>query len=243
MIKIGIIGAMEIEVLKLKNAMESLVISKYAGLEFYEGSLQGCEVIVVRCGIGKVNAAICTQLLASVFNVTHIINTGIAGAIFQKLRPCDIVLSTDALYHDFDATGFSYPPTVIPGMNSVFEADKALLVVAEQAGQSLKLDSKMCRGRIATGDIFVASKTKKSDIQKLCNPMCVEMEGAAIAHTCYVNDIPFVIIRCISDMADDSGNTDYTFNEKSAAETSPLLVTRMLEEIQKTQGKEITINV
>jgi adenosylhomocysteine nucleosidase len=101
----------------------------------------------------------------------------------------------------------------------------------------------MCRGRIATGDVFVASKAKKSDIQKLCNPMCVEMEGAAIAHTCYVNDIPFVIIRCISDMADDSGNADYTFNEKTAAETSALLVTRILEEIQQNQGKEISINV
>jgi adenosylhomocysteine nucleosidase len=233
MSKIGIIGAMEIEVLTLKNAMDSCAVSTHAGLEFYEGSMHGCKVIVVRCGIGKVNAAVCAQVLASVFAVTHIINTGIAGAISPELRPLDIVLSTDALYHDFDVTGFGYPPTIIPGMDSVFAADDALLAIAEKAEKTLELTSRVYRGRIATGDVFVASKAKKTDIQKLCSPLCVEMEGAAIAHVARSNSIPFVIIRSISDMADDSGNKDYTFNEKQAAETSARLVIGMLDEIKK----------
>jgi adenosylhomocysteine nucleosidase len=174
--------------------------------------------VLVKSGIGKVNAALCAQALIREFGVTHIINTGIAGAISPELKPLDIVLSTDAVYHDVDASGFGYPVTVIPGMESVFVADTALIDEAEKACKNAALPTKFVRGRVSTGDAFIASAEKKAHIREICNPLCVEMEGAAIAHACTLNATPFVIIRCISDMADDSGNADYEFNEKTAAD-------------------------
>jgi adenosylhomocysteine nucleosidase len=229
MAKIGIIGAMDVEVSCLKNAMTTISTKTHAGLEFLEGALCGCDVVLVKCGIGKVNAALCAQALIDVFETVYVINTGIAGAISDKLRPCDIVLSTDAVYHDFDVTGFGYPPLSIPGMNSVFKADSLMLKAALEAAESLGFSRAMHSGRIATGDVFVASRQKKLDIRALCDPLCVEMEGAAIAHVCVTNKTPFLIIRCISDMADDSGHEAYEFNEKTAAETSARLVMKMLQ--------------
>jgi adenosylhomocysteine nucleosidase len=227
MTKIGIIGAMTVEVAMLKKAMSSASVKSRAGLRFYEGELCGLPVIVVRCGVGKVNAAICAQLLISEYRVTHIINTGIAGAILPELRPLDVVLSTDAVEHDVDVTGFGYPATVIPGMKSVFKADARLLAAAESAGKRLGVKTR--RARIATGDSFIDSAEKKQRIRELCGPACVEMEGAAIAHAAKLNGVPFVIIRSISDMADDSGAADSLFNEKAAAGTSARLVMGALE--------------
>ena len=237
MAKTGIIGAMDVEIRYLKDAMTKTSVKTRAGLEFLEGCLRGQDVVLARCGIGKVNAALCAQALIDAFDIARVINTGIAGAISDKLRPCDIVFSTDAVYHDFDVTGFGYAPMEIPGMDSVFKADARLLEIAAQAGASLNLTSVLHMGRIATGDVFVASLKKKREIQALCDPLCVEMEGAAIAHVCRANNTPFVIIRCISDMADDSGHAAYTFNEQAAAENSARLVTRMLE-----IGLTVTIN-
>ncbi|GMO50205.1 MAG: 5'-methylthioadenosine/adenosylhomocysteine nucleosidase [Treponemataceae bacterium] len=225
--KIGVIGAMDVEVRTLHNAMTSVRVNARAGIEFCEGVLAGAEAVVARCGIGKVNAAVCAQILIDSFNVSAVINTGIAGAISPKLRPLDIVLSADAVYHDFDVTDFGYPPLAIPGMNSVFKADERLILAAENAASQLNPRPAIHKGRIATGDIFVASGEAKARIQRLCAPLCVEMEGAAIAHVCAVNGVPFVIIRSISDMADDTGGSDYVFNEQSAAETSASLVIAM----------------
>jgi adenosylhomocysteine nucleosidase len=218
---------MDVEVRTLKDAMASVRVEKRAGIEFCDGILAGRAAVVARCGIGKVNAALCAQILADVFGVSRVVNTGIAGAISPKLRPGDIVLSTDAVYHDFDVTGFGYPPTTIPDCESVFRADEGLIALAERA--ATKLGAAVYRGRIATGDVFVASRETKRRIAELCDPLCVEMEGAAVAHVCRANGVPFVIIRCISDMADDSGGAEYSFNEKSAAETSARLVIGMLE--------------
>jgi adenosylhomocysteine nucleosidase len=229
MAKIGIIGAMDVEVRFLKDAMTKISVKTRAGVEFFEGELRGQDVVLARCGIGKVNAALCAQALIDAFDIARVINTGIAGAISDKMRSCDIVFSSDAVYHDFDVTGFGYAPMAIPGMDSVFQADARMLETAARAGAGLSLSSALHTGRIATGDVFVASRQKKRDIQALCDPLCVEMEGAAIAHVCRANKTPFVIIRCISDMADDSGHKTYAFNEQAAAETSARLVTKMLE--------------
>jgi adenosylhomocysteine nucleosidase len=216
--KIGIIGAMDVEIALLKNEIATVEKTTIAGLEFYSGAIAAHKAVLVKSGIGKVNAALCAQLLIREFGVTHVINTGIAGAISSELRPLDIVLSTEAVYHDVDASGFGYPVTVIPGMESVFVADTALIDAAEKAVKAAGLPGKVVCGRIATGDAFVASSVLKVHIRGICNPLCVEMEGAAIAHACTLNATPFVIIRCISDMADDSGNADYAFNEKTAAD-------------------------
>ncbi|GMO67052.1 MAG: 5'-methylthioadenosine/adenosylhomocysteine nucleosidase [Treponemataceae bacterium] len=234
--KIGIIGAMDVEVAFLQNILSpsspssSLSSTKIAGITFYEGTLLGGKAVLAKCGVGKVNAGICVQILASVFGVTHIINTGIAGALDSSLRPCDIVVSTDALYHDVDAVAFGYPLGTVPGMQSVFPADDFLVKIAQKAFAALqakadtKLTNKLLTGRIATGDVFVAEKSVKNKIIELFQPLCVEMEGAAIAHAATLNAIPFVIIRSISDMADEAGMGDYSFNEKTAAEVSAALV-------------------
>ncbi|NLD46816.1 MAG: 5'-methylthioadenosine/adenosylhomocysteine nucleosidase, partial [Clostridiaceae bacterium] len=196
--KAGIIGAMKVEITLLLNAMRvsGEVIEKTIGKNtFYEGQIAGCNVILVQCGIGKVNAAVSAQILVSVFSVDFIINTGIAGSLSSGLQVLDIVISTDTLYHDFDVTGFGYPDCTIPGMDtSIFLADKHLIELAVKAYQSGGFKQTITTGRIATGDIFVASKNIKNAIIKKCKPLCVEMEGAAVAHTAFLNNIPFVII-------------------------------------------------
>jgi adenosylhomocysteine nucleosidase len=241
--KIGIIGAMDIEVALLKKEIKAAQKIAIAGLEFYSGAIAEHQVVLVKSGIGKVNAALCAQLLIREFGATHVINTGIAGAISPELRPLDIVLSTDAVYYDVDVSGFGYPVTVIPGMESVFRADTALIDAAEKACKNvspeeshsgvtpLRHKSKFVRGRIATGDAFIASAEKKARIREICAPVCVEMEGAAIAHACTLNATPFIIIRCISDMADDSGTTDSEFNEKTAADMCARITIGMISVI------------
>src|SRR5574344_1453869 len=235
--KVGIIGAMDIEVDILKKALKPLAGETApketiaAGLTFVEGKLDDTFVVIVKSGVGKVNAALCAQRLALEFGVTHIINTGIAGAMALGLGVLDVVASTDALYHDMDATGFGYKVTEIPQMQcSDFKADKKMLDAATMAFAQLKeaKGHQMIAGRIASGDQFISSRSVKDAIQKNCHPACVEMEGAAIAHACYCNKIPFIIIRCMSDMADDGEEATYKFNDKVAAKMSAALVRKML---------------
>lgn len=229
--KVGIIGAMDIEVKMLRQELADAKESCAGGLVFVEGILNGTSVVIVKSGIGKVNAALCTQLLALKFGVTHVINTGIAGAMASGLKVLDFVVSEDALYHDFDTTGFGYKPTVIPQMDcSDFKADESMVKAAVSAFGSLKEAEghSLIKGRIASGDQFISSKEQKEKIRSVCSPACVEMEGAAIAQACYINKVPFVIIRCMSDMADDNGENTYNFNEETAAGLSASLVKSML---------------
>lgn len=229
--KIGIIGAMEVEVQALRALLAGTREHAAGGLTFTEGQLDGVQVVIVRSGVGKVNAALCAQRLILQFGVTHIINTGIAGALASGLKVLDFVASTDALYHDMNAVGFGYRMTEIPQMDcSDFPADTAMLEAAEKAFASLPEAEghKLVKGRIATGDQFISDKALKQQIKADCNPACVEMEGTAIAHACYLNKIPFVIIRCMSDMADDIGENTYSFNEPAAANLSAALVRKML---------------
>ncbi len=229
--KVGIIGAMDIEVKMLREELSGAKESCAGGLVFVEGTLNNTAVVIVKSGIGKVNAALCTQLLVLKFGVTHIINTGIAGAMASGLKVLDFVVSEDALYHDFDTTGFGYKPTVIPQMDcSDFKADETMIKAARSAFGTLKEADghSLIAGRIASGDQFISSKEQKETIRSVCNPACVEMEGAAIAQACYINKVPFVIIRCMSDMADDNGENTYNFNEEVAAGLSAALVKSML---------------
>ena len=236
--KFGIIGAMEVEVQTLASSMTGedgtgdAKLIKSAHLSFYDGMLSGVRAVVVKSGVGKVNAALCAERLISEFGVTHIVNTGIAGAASSSLGVLDIVVSTDAMYHDVDATRFGYKPCEIPQMDTYrFPADKELITAAEKAFAKTDAAKKhrLLKGRVASGDQFIASGKTKSRIKELCNPACIEMEGAAIAHTCYVNDVPFVIIRAMSDAADDNGGEAIAFNEKAAAEESAAIVIEMMK--------------
>jgi adenosylhomocysteine nucleosidase len=227
---LGIIGAMDEEVSRLKEVMEDVSISSKACMDFYRGRLSGKEVVVVRSGIGKVNAGICTQILVDDFNVDAVINTGIAGSLNANIDIGDIVLSTDALQHDMDATGFGYDLGVIPRMeSSVFVADERLRKIAKEGCEKVNPDISVFEGRVVSGDQFVSDKAKKDYILKNFNGFCTEMEGAAIAQAAYLNRIPFLIIRAISDKADDSATEDYpTFEAKAIAHS-----VNLVEEIVK----------
>ena len=216
--KLGIIGAMDVEVAALKGKMEQVTISHHAGSDYCEGILEGCPAVVVQCGVGKVNAALCAQILISVFGVSHIVNTGIAGSLDAALDIGDLVISTDAIHHDFDLRFWGRPIGQVPGMDvTAFPADEKLMAAALEAANEVHPGHARW-GRVASGDQFICSKEQKEKIIADTGAMCAEMEGASIAHAAYRNGIPFVIIRAISDKADDSAEMDYPTFEAIAAE-------------------------
>ena len=217
MTKLGIIGAMQEEVETLLSRMENKKELRKAGSVFFEGVLEGLPAVIVQCGVGKVNAAMCTQVLCDLFDVTHLVNTGIAGSLCAELDIGDLVVSRDAMYHDVDAVHFGYPYGKVPGMDVIgFPADEAMMNYAHAAAEAVNPGHTKV-GRIASGDQFVAEKALKEKIIAVTQGLCTEMEGAAIAQTAYRNGIPFVILRAISDKADDSAEMDYPTFERIAA--------------------------
>ena len=229
---IGIIGAMEVEVAILKEKMEDVRIIKKASMDFYEGILAGKKVVVVRSGIGKVNAGICAQILADVFSVEAIINTGIAGSLNKNINIGDIVLSTDVVQHDMDATGFGYRKGQIPQMPVFFfNADDNLRRLAAEVCKEVNPDIQVFEGRIASGDQFVCDQDVKNRIVSEFSAYATEMEGAAIGQAAYLNEIPFLVVRAISDKADGSAQMDYSEFEKAAVDHSVRLTLNMLARI------------
>lgn len=227
---LGIIGAMDEEVSKLKEIMEDVSIMHRASMEFYKGTMSGRDVVVVRSGIGKVNAGICTQILVDEYGIDAVINTGIAGSLNADINIGDIVLSTDTLQHDMDASGFGYDPGVIPRMDtSVFVADEGLRTLAKTCCERVNPDISVFEGRVVSGDQFISDKEKKNHIVDQFHGYCTEMEGAAIAQAAYLNQIPFLIIRAISDKADDSATEDYPTFEAKAIEHSVRLVSEIVK--------------
>ena len=217
MTKLGIIGAMEIEVAILKGKLEDAKVTRVGPMEFFEGRLAGCDVVIVMCGVGKVHAAMCTQVLCSSFGVNAIVNTGVAGSLDAQLDICDVLVSTDAIQHDMDVTHLGYDVGKVPGLDTVaFPADEKLRRLAFEVSEAIRPGhTKM--GRVATGDQFVSSEELKARIIANTGASCTEMEGGAIAQVAYVNQVPFVILRAISDKADDSADLDYPTFEKLAA--------------------------
>ncbi len=229
---IGIIGAMEEEVELLKEKMTDTVIIEKAGMKFVKGTLKGQTAVVVRSGIGKVNAGICTQILADEFQVGAVINTGIAGSLKAEINIGDIVLSTDTMQHDVDAREFGYPLGQIPRMETLtFLADEKLRKVAKEVCEEVNPDIQVFEGRVASGDQFVADKETKEKIIENTQAYCTEMEGAAIGQAAYLNKIPYLVIRAISDKADDSAYVDYPTFERQAIRHTVNLVSSMMERL------------
>ncbi len=220
MIKTGIIGAMELEVATLKNLMTVRTVTAKAGMDFYDGTLDGHPVVVVRCGIGKVNAAMCVQILADLFDVTHIINTGVAGSLNPKLDIGDILISEKALQHDMDSSPIGFTPGQIPDIDVLaFPADQAMIDTAVAACKRVNPDIHVLTGLVVTGDQFISNREAKERLVSVFQGDCAEMEGGAIAQVSYLNKLPFLIIRAISDKADDSaGGIDFPTFERKAAE-------------------------
>ncbi|MCH5274862.1 MAG: 5'-methylthioadenosine/adenosylhomocysteine nucleosidase [Lachnospiraceae bacterium] len=227
--RVGIIGAMDLEVEQLKSQMTLERVVTKASMDFCVGRLNETEVVIVRCGIGKVNAALCVQILADLFEVTHIINTGVAGSLNAALDIGDILVSKDALHHDIDVTIFGYQPGEVPQMGfREFKADDDMIDAAVTTCKKVNPNLQVRVGRVVSGDQFISDKEVKQRLITVFEGDCAEMEGASIAHAAYLNDIPFVIIRAISDKADDSAEMDYPTFEKAAAAHSAALVAHML---------------
>lgn len=235
MVCIGVIGAMEQEVDSLIRQMEDKEEKTMAGMVFHRGKLWNQEAVVVQSGIGKVNMAICTQLLIDLYEVDMLINTGVAGGLHKDINVGDIVISSDALQHDMDVSGLGYEPGVIPGMEtSVFAADPELVSMAREACEIVNSEIQCFVGRIVTGDQFISDSKTKAKLVKQFDGCCAEMEGGAMAQVAVLNKVPFVIVRAISDKADDSAQIAYeVFEEKAIIHTVKLLAAMFLKMAKK----------
>lgn len=228
----GIIGAMEEEIVKLKEAMTKCEVKKIAGMEFCCGEISNKPVVAVRSGIGKVNAAACTQILVDKFAVDTVINTGIAGSLKPEINVGDIVLSTDALNHDMNVEGFGYPRGQVPRMDVfAFPADEALRRKAKAICERYIKEISVYEGRVLSGDIFVSDIKVKEDLKNTFGGYCTEMEGAAVAQVAYLNNIKVLIIRAVSDNADNSACIDYSVFERQAIANCVKLTLKLLEKI------------
>ncbi len=230
----GIIGAMDSEIETLLSHLENKKEEKKYGLTFYLGKLKNYEVIIVKCGIGKVNAGRTTQVLISEYSPKYIINTGIGGGLNQQLKIGDIVISTDLIQHDFDVTAFGYAKGYMfigdKKEPTKYVADKELSEKIKKVLEKIKEGRNIFKGRILTGDLFVSSKEKREQLVQDFDGFCCEMEGAAIAQVAFLNNIPFTVLRLISDMPDGKGPEDYNAFEKEAARLSSLALELFLEQ-------------
>ena len=229
---IGIIGAMEVEVNSLKKAAKIENTTRIAQMEFCEGVLGGKNVVIVQCGMGKVNAGICAHTLANDFHCTRIINTGVAGSLENKISIGDFVVSTEAVQHDFDVEPIGFKKGEIPYTGLIaFKADAKLRADAVTAIREMAPDVHVFEGRVCSGDQFISTKEQKDSIIKNFGGLCCEMEGGAIAQTCYLSGTPIVIIRAISDKPDETEFVDYKVFEAKAAEHCAKIVQYMVENI------------
>ena len=231
--RIGIIGAMDEEVdilVELMDIKETILnVMRESGKPISAGEVEKLSGLD-RKDIGKVNSALCAQILISEFDVDAIVNTGVAGALHSELDVLDMVISTDAIQYDVDTTAFGDPKGTIPRMeSSVFVADEKLINAAYESSIKEMKSNKVLKGRVATGDIFISSKELKEELVNDFNAYCGEMEGGAIAHVCTLNKVPFVIIRAMSDKADGSADVTYDEFVKVAAHNSKDIVLNMLK--------------
>ncbi|WP_088103845.1 5'-methylthioadenosine/adenosylhomocysteine nucleosidase [Halalkalibacter urbisdiaboli] len=230
---IGIIGAMNEEIEQIKTEMDVKQTHVKASVTFYEGTMYNKKIVLCKSGVGKVNAALTTQILIDTFKISAIIFTGVAGALDEALEVGDLVISSSAMQHDMDASPLGFKRGEIPmfDRSSDFEANKPLIALAENAAKST-LNRNILKGRIVSGDQFIANPESVQSLREEFNGVCVEMEGAAVAQVASLNDVPFVIIRSMSDKA--NGEASMTFAEFTvlASEQSFLVVREMLKQVQ-----------
>ncbi len=225
---IGIIGAMQVEVDSLVSKMTDKTKTTYSGIDFFCGKLYGKDAVVAKSGIGKVFAAIAAQTMILKFGVSAIINTGVAGTLTDKLSVSDIAVSSSCVQHDMDTSALGDDVGLISGINIInIPADEELCSSVCRAAE--KLGYRVLSGVIASGDCFVSSSEKKQYIKETFDAIACEMEGAAIAHVCYVNGVRYVVIRAISDGADGEAEISYGEFVKIAAARSADVVKILLE--------------
>lgn len=218
---IGIIGAMDIEIDRIASQMTNKEVETISGVTYIKGEINSHCVVAAVCGIGKVFAAICAQTMILRYKVSAIINTGVAGTLSDKMGVLDTVVASALVQHDMDTTYFGDPMGMISGINMVeFPCDETL---AEKL--CANIEGEVFRGVIASGDCFVANEEKKKNIAKIFNAVACEMEGAAIAQVCYMNNVPCCVLRTISDGADGDKVMSYeAFREKAAEKSAEIII-------------------
>lgn len=230
----GIIGAMDTEIQILREQMDRCRTNSLYGLTFYQGRIGCHDVVLAKCGIGKVNAARCAQILIDRSNPDYLINTGVAGGVGPDLKLGDMVLSIDLVQHDFRmaALGCVDGCQTLDGPKdkpTLFQADEALLTRFEKIAQETAGENAIHRGRIASGDTFVADKETKIRLYESFDALACEMEGGAIAQVAQAAGVPFLVVRAISDLADGSASESYAAFERHAAHLSASMLLKFLE--------------
>lgn len=238
--KAGIIGAMEPEVAILKDKLTQAETFTHGGYTFYQGQLNGSDVVIVQSGIGKVAAALATAVLIDKFSPDYVVNTGSAGGFDQSLKVGDLVISSEVRYHDVDVTAFGYEIGQLPGNPAAYIPHKRLVEAAKIGARTLTSESgssiQVLEGLITTGDTFMTADDDIAKARKNFPTMAaVEMEGAAIAHTCHQFSTPFVVIRSMSDIAGKESPTSFEAYLETASVNSSQLVINMLDTLQGQQ--------
>jgi adenosylhomocysteine nucleosidase len=238
--KVAIIGAMEEEVQILRNKLEGGTVEEVAGCEFSTGNIQGVEIILLKSGIGKVNAAMSTTILLQQYQPDYVINTGSAGGFLKTLNVGDVVISSEVRHHDVDVTAFGYEYGQVPGLPPAFKANELLVEAAKQAVHELA-NTQVVEGTIATGDSFMNDPERVEFVRsKLPNLYAVEMEAAAVAQVCHQFNVPFVVIRALSDIAGKESNVSFDqFLQKAALHSSEVVVSMVQQLKEKTQHESL----
>jgi len=228
---LGIIGAEQQEIDLLLDMLTLERTQDKASFRFYCGTIHNYPVVIVKAGVGKVNAAACTQMLIDVFNAGMIINTGAAGSLDVSLDIGDIVLSTELIQHDVDVQDLGYEPGMIPDTGMIFTADETMRALAASCCKEAIPDVNVREGRILTGDQFVSSSAVKDRLIHTFHGLCTEMEGGAVAQVASLNQVPFLIIRSISDKADGSAQMDYPQFSRMASINSAKMTETLIQKL------------
>lgn len=224
---VGLIGAMDEEIALLLRQMDGVQETSAAGMRFYRGRLADKPVILCKSGVGKVNAAVCAQVMIDRFAPEAVVFTGVAGALDPSLDIADVVVSSECMHHDMDASALGFPRGTIPFQDvSVFPADERLVDAAVSAAEAAGV--RAVKGRVLSGDQFIANRETVRLLHEQMGGTCTEMEGAAVAQVCYMNRVPYVVIRSISDRADGSAQVDFAEFTETASRQSSLIVETML---------------
>lgn len=229
--KIGIIGAMEIEVAEIKESMENIIETQISNTTYYEGTIHGKNVVVAKSGVGKVHAAVCTQTMILKYSPDVIINTGVAGSLNSDLDIADLVISDFVVEHDMDTSALGDPVGFISGLDIIKIPCAAHVVEKIKTAAEILENTNVFVGTIASGDQFICSENQKNHIVNNFGALCAEMEGAAIGHVCYLNSVDFCIVRAMSDKADGSAHMDFPSFVKIAAKKSTQLINNFLKSI------------
>jgi len=228
-VDIGIIGAMDAEISDLLGRLDDKTHEKVGSVDFYIGSIYGKRVAIAKCGIGKVFAAICAEAMILKYSPSLIVNTGVGGALGQGIRTTDVVIADKLCQHDMDTSAIGDPKGLVSGINKIyFEADTRAILILKNAADSLGVRSFV--GTVATGDKFIADASDKKKIISEFSAISCEMEGGAIAQVAFVNNVPFTVVRAISDSADGEATMDYPTFLPIAAKNSANMTLALIRE-------------